>query len=86
MADTAVHLVDRVLPREPVRQWVLSFPREVKFHLARDSSLLSGAITIFMGEVFRYLKRRYVMLKEGVKGEGEKSAWRWRRACSRCRL
>ena len=79
MADTAAHLVDRVLPRAPVRQWVLCFPRDVKFHLARDSALLSGAITIFMGEVFRYLKRRYVMLKEGVKGEGEKSTWRWRR-------
>jgi hypothetical protein len=79
MADTAAHLVDRVLPRAPVRQWVLTFPREVKWHLARDSALLSGAISIFMDEVFRYLKRRYVMRKRGVTGEGEASAWRWRR-------
>ena len=28
MADTAAHLVDRVLPRVPVRQWVLSVPRD----------------------------------------------------------
>jgi hypothetical protein len=26
MADTAAHLVDRVLPRVPIRQWVLSLP------------------------------------------------------------
>ena len=26
MADTAAHLVDRVFPRVPVRQWVLSLP------------------------------------------------------------
>ena len=26
MAETAAHLVDHVIPRVPVRQWVLSFP------------------------------------------------------------
>ena len=26
MADTAARLLDEVLPRVPVRQWVLSFP------------------------------------------------------------
>jgi hypothetical protein len=26
MADTAAHLVDRVVPEVPVRQWVLSLP------------------------------------------------------------
>jgi hypothetical protein len=26
MADTAAHLVDRVFPEVPVRQWVLSLP------------------------------------------------------------
>jgi hypothetical protein len=26
MAQTAAHLVDHVIPRVPVRQWVLSFP------------------------------------------------------------
>ena len=27
MHDTAAHLVDRVLPHVPYRQWVMSFPR-----------------------------------------------------------
>ena len=31
MADTAAHLVDRVLPRVPVRQWVLTLPFCLRF-------------------------------------------------------
>ena len=33
MADTAAHLVERVLPEVPVRQWVLSFPYSIRFSL-----------------------------------------------------
>jgi hypothetical protein len=33
MADTAAHLVDRVLPQVPIRQWVLSFPIAVRYWL-----------------------------------------------------
>jgi hypothetical protein len=47
MHDTAAHLVDRVIPHVPVRQWVLSLPRWARFLLARDpqspsSSALAG--------------------------------------------
>ena len=31
MADTAAHLVDRVLPEAPVRQWVLSLPFSLRY-------------------------------------------------------
>ncbi len=58
MADTAAHLVDRVFPRVPVRQWVLSLPWEVRYILARDAKLLTGALRIFTGEVFRHLRRQ----------------------------
>ncbi len=34
MADTAAHLVDRVFPEVPVRQWVLSVPFAVRYRLA----------------------------------------------------
>jgi hypothetical protein len=34
MADTAAHLVDRVLPEVPVRQWVLSLPFGLRYRLA----------------------------------------------------
>jgi hypothetical protein len=58
MADVSTHLFDFVLPKAPVRQWVLSVPRPVRYLLARDASLLSAVIRIFISEVFRDLRRR----------------------------
>jgi len=40
MADTAVHLVDRVLPEVPVRQWVPWLPVAVRYRLAYDARLV----------------------------------------------
>ena len=31
MAETAAHLVEHVLPEQPIRQWVLSFPYPLRF-------------------------------------------------------
>lgn len=42
MADTAAHLVDRVLPEVPVRQWVLSLPFGLRYRLAYDAPLTSA--------------------------------------------
>ncbi len=67
MADTAAHLVDKVLPHVPVRQWVLSVPRQIRYILARDAGLLSKAVGIFVEEVFRDLRRRG---KKRFKGKG----------------
>ena len=58
MSETAARLVDEVIPRVPVRQWVLSVPRPVRYVLARDAKLLGAAQRIFIGEVFRGLRRR----------------------------
>src|SRR2546426_9807798 len=78
MAETAANLVDRVLPPEaPVRQWVLSVPRQIRFHLARDAALLTGPLRIFMEEVFRHLSRQYAFRKLGV--DGRQARWRYRR-------
>ena len=40
MADTAAHLLDRVFPEVPVRQWVLSLPFALRYRLAYDKSLV----------------------------------------------
>jgi len=69
MSDTAAHLVDSVLPRVPVRQWVLSMPRQVRYRLARDAKLLARAAKVFVSEVFRDLRRR-ARLKRGVGRSG----------------
>ena len=58
MADTAAHLVDRVFPEAPVRQYVLSLPFALRYRLAFDQELCSGVLRIFVHSVFSSLKRR----------------------------
>lgn len=58
MADTAAHLVDRVLPKTPVRQWVLSFPIALRYRLAYDSRLVRDVLHIFIQAVFASLRRQ----------------------------
>src|SRR4029450_7982464 len=40
MADTAAHLVDRVFPQVPVRQWVLSLPFALRYRLWYGAALV----------------------------------------------
>ncbi len=58
MSDTAAHLTDRVFPRVPVRQWVLSFPHALRYRLAYDSRLVRDVLAIFTRTVFGSLIRR----------------------------
>lgn len=58
MADTAAHLVDRVFPKVPVRQWVLSLPFALRYRLAYDSGLLRDVLHIFIQAVFSWLRSR----------------------------
>ncbi len=58
MADTAAHLVDRVLPSVPVRQWVLSLPFALRYRLAYDSGLVRDILHIFIQTVFSSMRRR----------------------------
>jgi ribosomal protein S27E len=70
MSETAAFLVDRVFPRAPVRQWVFAFPRHVRYILANDAKLLGDALRIFIGEIFRDLRRRARIrrMREGTCG------------------
>jgi len=58
MADTAAHLVDRVFPEVPIRQWVLSLPFAVRYRLAYDARLVTDVLHIFVQAVFGSLRRR----------------------------
>jgi len=58
MADTAAHLVDRVFPRVPVRQWVLSLPYTLRYRLAYDTSLMTAVLAVFTRTVFAFLRER----------------------------
>ncbi len=43
MAESAALLIDEVFPKEPIRQWVLSFPFQLRFLLARHPQLMGGS-------------------------------------------
>jgi len=45
MVESAALLVDEVLPREPLRQWVLSVPFPLRYLFATDPTAM-GAVTL----------------------------------------
>ena len=57
MEDRADHLVRNVLPAVPVRQWVLSFPRRVRFLAARRPALASRLLDLFTRAIFAWQRR-----------------------------
>jgi len=58
MHDGAAALLDRVFPHVPVRQWVLTFPSRVRWHLAADPRLAREAVALFVAALFTDLRRR----------------------------
>jgi len=58
MADTAARLVEEVLPVIPVRQWVLSFPFEIRYRLAWDGQLLGAVLAVFLRVVQGWYRRQ----------------------------
>jgi len=58
MAETAARLVGHVLPRVPIRQWVLSLPRPLRYRMAYDANLCSAVLRVFLRAVFGWLRRR----------------------------
>jgi hypothetical protein len=60
MADTAAHLVDRLLPSAPYLQWVLSVPKSLRLRLARDptwTSWVGGLVVRAVGAWQRRVAR-----------------------------
>ena len=46
MAESAALLVDDVLPHEPIRQWVLSFPFQLRFLFASYPRIMGKVLGI----------------------------------------
>jgi len=57
MADTAAHLVDRVFPQVPVRQWVLSLPHALRYRLAYDAALMTDVLQVYIRALFGFYRR-----------------------------
>lgn len=66
MAQTAAHLVEDVLPRVALRQWVLTFPYGWRKRLGYDAELLSALTSVFLKTLLAFYKRR-----TGGKGVGK---------------
>jgi hypothetical protein len=56
MAQAAAHLVDHVIPPVPVRQWVISVPKRLRWHLAERPEAVSALTNIFISEVERLVQ------------------------------
>ena len=67
MADTAAHLVERVLPEVPVRQWVLTLPYPLRYRCAWDAALTSQVLRAFLRALFADQRRR-ARQQFGVRG------------------
>lgn len=66
MQGTATHLVDRVLPHVPVREWMLSLPRWTRFLLARDPQLITRTVDLALRAIFA--RQRLRTRRPGVRG------------------
>ena len=55
MAEIAAHLVDHVIPYFPVRQWVLSLPKRLRYYIHHNAKLCSKVLRIFMNEINKQL-------------------------------
>jgi len=56
MAETAAHLSDHVFPRLPVRQWVLSVPKRLRYFMQRDGATLNMVLRIFLRVIAQTLQ------------------------------
>jgi hypothetical protein len=57
MNQTAANLVALVLPDQPIRQWDVSLPWDLRLPVARDSALLCVVVRIVVSEIDRLMKR-----------------------------
>lgn len=58
MADSAALLVDDVLPHQPIRQWVLSFPFQLRFLLANNPQAMGKVLGIVNSSISTHLIKK----------------------------
>ncbi len=58
MVGTAAHMIDNVLPRVPYRQWVLSAPKRVRWHMRQKPEVTSGLLKVFLRAVETTVRQR----------------------------
>ena len=66
MAETAAYLVDRVIPRVPVRQWVVSFPIPLRVLCAAHPELLTPVLRIVHRVITSFLLSQAGLKRTGA--------------------
>jgi hypothetical protein len=66
MTERAAHLVDRVFPSVPVRQWVLTLPPRLRYLLAWDHGLCRAVVAVYLRALGGWLRAR--ARRRGVDG------------------
>ncbi len=66
MADTTAHLVDRVIPPVPGRQFVLTLPWPLRLRMAYDAELTTAVLTVVLRAIQGYY--RGLARKRGIAG------------------
>ena len=56
MLETAAHVTDHVFPRLPMRQWVLSGPKRLRYFMRRDGAVLNMVLRIFLRVIAQSLQ------------------------------
>lgn len=56
MVETAAHLSDHIFPKLPLRQWVLSLPKRLRYFLQHDPKALNTALRIFLRVILASLQ------------------------------
>jgi hypothetical protein len=64
MAESAALLVDDVLPHEPIRQWVLSFPFQLSFLFASYPHIMGKVLGIVYRTLATHITARFHITKK----------------------
>ena len=63
MEQSAALLVDDVLPHEPIRQWVFSFPFQLRFLFARYPQIMGKVLGIVYRTLATHITARFHITK-----------------------
>lgn len=59
MVETAAHQVDHVFPKVPVRQWVLSLPKRLRYFLYHNPKITNKVLRIFLDKIRKQLVQHF---------------------------
>ena len=66
MTESSALLVDAVLPRQPMRQWVLSVPFPLRFLFASQPHAMSKVLGIVYRAIATYLIKKVFSLQTRI--------------------